>query len=64
MDYVVYEKGQKVIYIVCLRAIYGMLIAALEWYKKFRNNLEEIGFIFNYILLRILEWVNLFYFEG
>ena len=47
MDYVVYEKGKKVIYIVCLKAIYGMLIAALEWYKKFRNVLETIGFIFN-----------------
>ena len=47
MDYIVYEKGKKVIYIVCLKAIYGMLIAALEWYKKFRGDLEKIGFIFN-----------------
>ena len=30
-----------------LKAIYGMLIAALLFYKKFKKDLEEIGFEFN-----------------
>ena len=46
-NYVVYERGEKVIYVVVLRAIYGMLEAALTWYKKFKKDLESIGFIFN-----------------
>ena len=33
--YVVYENGKKVIYVVVLQALYGMLISALLWYKKF-----------------------------
>jgi len=45
--HVVYEKGRKVLYVQVLRAIYGMLQAALLWYKKFRNELEEVGFEFN-----------------
>ena len=31
--YMVYEKGKKVVYVQVLRAIYGMLQAALLWYK-------------------------------
>jgi hypothetical protein len=30
-----------------LKAIYGMLEAALLWYKTFRKDLEDNGFIFN-----------------
>ena len=45
--YVVYKNGKKVIYIVVLQALYGMLISALLWYKKFRSDLEGIGLIFN-----------------
>ena len=45
--YVVYKNGKKVIYVVVLRALYGMLISALLWYKNFRKDLEGIGFIFN-----------------
>ena len=45
--YVVYENGRKVIYVTVLKAIYGMLQAALLWYKKFRSGLEGIGFKFN-----------------
>ena len=36
-NYVVYERGEKVIYVVVLRAIHGMLEAALTWYKKFKE---------------------------
>ena len=45
--YVVYERGQKVLYVEVLKAIYGMLISAILWYKKFREDLEETGFVFN-----------------
>ena len=43
----VFENGRKVLYVQVLRALYGMLIAALLWYKKFRSELESVGFEFN-----------------
>ena len=46
-DFVVYENGEKVLYVVVLRAIYGMLVASVLWYKKLRGDLESIGFEFN-----------------
>jgi hypothetical protein len=46
-DYVVYENGRRVIYVVILRAIYGMLQASLLWYRNLRASLEEYGFVFN-----------------
>ena len=45
--YVVYERGVRVLYLVVMKAIYGMLEARLHWYRKFCNDLEGIGFIFN-----------------
>ncbi len=45
--YVVYENGRKVLYVQVLRALYGMLIAALRWYQTFKADLESIGFEFN-----------------
>jgi hypothetical protein len=45
--YVVYEKNRKVLYVQVIRAIYGMLEAALLWYKKFRKESEAAGFKFN-----------------
>jgi hypothetical protein len=46
---VVYEKHRrnKVLYVQVMRAIYGMLEAAILWYKKFRGELEQKGFKFN-----------------
>ena len=44
---VVYENGKKVIYTAVLMAIYGMLVASMLWYKKFRADLEKDGFVFN-----------------
>jgi hypothetical protein len=41
------ENQKKVIYVEVLKAIYGMLEAALLWYKTFRKDLEDNGFIFN-----------------
>src|SRR5210317_557039 len=46
-NYVVEEKGKRVIYTKVLRAIYGMLQSSLLWYKQFRGDLEDLGFIFN-----------------
>jgi hypothetical protein len=43
---VVLENRKKVLYIEVLKAIYGMLEAALLWYKTFRKDLEDIV-IFN-----------------
>ena len=45
--YVVYEKGRKVLYVEVIMVIYGMLVASLLWYQKFRKDLESIGFKFN-----------------
>ena len=45
--YVVFEKQRRVIYVQVLKAIYGMLQAALLWYNKFRQELEKEGFEFN-----------------
>ena len=44
---IIYENGVKTVYVAVLRAIYGMLVSALLWYKKFKSNLEEQGFKFN-----------------
>jgi hypothetical protein len=44
---IVLENGKKVIYVEVLKTIYGMLEAALLWYKTFRKDLEDIGFVFN-----------------
>ncbi len=45
--YVVFENGKKVLYVQVLKALYGMLVAALRWYKQFQKDLESIGFEFN-----------------
>jgi hypothetical protein len=44
---VVLENRKKVIYVEVLKAIYGMLEAALLWYKTFRKDLEDVGSVFN-----------------
>ena len=46
--YVTFDKnGKKALYAQAIRALYGMLIAALLWCKQFRTDLEGIGFKFN-----------------
>ena len=35
-SYVVFENGKKVLYVEILRALYGMLVAALLWYKTLK----------------------------
>jgi hypothetical protein len=46
-DYVIYEGISKVIYVQVLKALYGMLQSSLLFYKKFRKDLEGIGFQVN-----------------
>lgn len=46
-DFVVIENGKRVVYVEVHRAIYGMLVSSLLWYKQFRGDLEGQGFIFN-----------------
>ena len=45
--YVVTEGGKRVLYLQVLMVLYGMLAAALLWYKKFKEDLENIDFKFN-----------------
>ena len=47
LPYLVHEKGRPVLYVVVKKAQYGMLEASLLWYKKFKADLESIGFVFN-----------------
>jgi hypothetical protein len=44
---VVLENRKKVLDVEVLKAIYGMLEAALLWYKTLRKDLKDNGFIFN-----------------
>ena len=45
--YVVFENGQKVLYVQLLLVLYGMLIASLLWYKKWVKDLKTLGFEVN-----------------
>jgi hypothetical protein len=48
-EYVVYEgpKRSKVLYVLMIMALYGMLQSSLLYYKKFRKDIESIGFKVN-----------------
>ena len=46
-DFVVYEGQSKILYMKMLKAIYGMLQSSLLYYKKFRKDIESIGFKVN-----------------
>ena len=45
--FVVLEKGKRVLYLEVMKALYGMLRAALLWYKKFRGELKAELYVFN-----------------
>ena len=42
---VVYQKGTRILYVEVQKTIYGMLKSALLFYKKFRSDLEQEGFV-------------------
>ena len=46
-EYVEVEKDNKVLYVECQNVIYGTLKAALQFYKKFVENLCKFGFKVN-----------------
>ena len=41
------EENKKILYVKMLKALYGMLKSSLLYYKKFRKDIEEIGFEVN-----------------
>ena len=45
--YVTIENGKKVLYVKVLRAIYGCIESALQWYLLYRDTLEKEGFEIN-----------------
>jgi len=45
--YVELEDGRKTLYVIMLRALYGMMISSLQYYRKFLENLKSIGFQVN-----------------
>jgi hypothetical protein len=45
--YIVYEANKPVLYVRMLKALYGMLIASILYYKKFCKDIEGIGFVVN-----------------
>ena len=46
-DHVIYENNKKVLYVRMLKALYGMMIASVLYYKKFRKDIESIGYEVN-----------------
>eukprot|EP00978_Attheya_sp_CCMP212_P020733 scaffold59680_cov31-Attheya_sp.AAC.1 len=46
-DYVVTHGKDKILYVRMLKALYGMLVASLLYYKKFVKDIKSIGFILN-----------------
>jgi len=46
-EFVVMEKEQKVLYVHIWKAIYGMLVSAMLFYKKLASDLEGYGFVIN-----------------
>ncbi len=41
------KNGQKMLIVECLKAIHGMMVAALLYYKKFAKRLTKHGFKLN-----------------
>ena len=45
--YVELENGRKTLYVIMLRALYGMMISSLLYYRKFLGDMKSIGFQIN-----------------
>jgi hypothetical protein len=41
------RKGQEVLYIQLLKALYGCMKSAMLWYDLFTDSLRKIGFVLN-----------------
>jgi len=46
-DYVTIENNKKILYMRMVKALYGMLKSSLLYYKRFRKDIEGIGFKVN-----------------
>jgi hypothetical protein len=46
-DYAIDERKHKIMYVRMLKALYGMLISSILYWKKFRKDIESIGFEVN-----------------
>ena len=46
-NFVIYEKGKKVLFMLILKAIYGMIEIALLWYDLFSTIILGLGFKLN-----------------
>ena len=46
--FVVYENGRKVLYVLVLKALYGMLISSLLWYQR-EIHRDLLGYV-NYLI--------------
>ena len=46
-SHVVRENGKSVLYVKVIRAIYGCIESALQWYKLFSETLKDLGFVLN-----------------
>jgi hypothetical protein len=46
-NYVINEGNNKILYMRMLRALFGMLVSSILYYKKFRKDVEAIGFEVN-----------------
>ena len=47
VDFVIVEKGKKVLYVQLLKAMYGTLTAPILWYQLFADTLTSRGFTIN-----------------
>ena len=45
--YRIREGNTKIIYVQMLKALYGMMMSSLLFYRYFRKDLESIGFVVN-----------------
>ena len=43
VKHVAYENGKKVLYVKVIRAMYGCIESALQWYKLFTTTLEGLS---------------------
>ena len=46
-EYVVIEKGQKTLYVHLIRALYGLLVSSMLFYRKLSTALTDDGFVIN-----------------
>jgi len=42
--YLTKEDGVSVLYLEILKALYGMMVSSLLFYRKLRKDLEQLGF--------------------